>query len=114
MRRASSSVCSSNVNGLEFLLRIYKKLEKNIQKRVKKMFADGLLKEIENLKKRGVSKKILAEFGFEYNEPTEDKVILGTLQYSKRQNTWFKRDTEIKWFEPSELEKIKTFVKKSL
>lgn len=97
-------------------------LKRNIEKRVKKMFRAGLLKEIENLKKKGISKKRLAEFGFEYNDPTLEKVILGTLQYAKRQATWFKRDQEIKWFTPSEVEgfkqgefeKIKRYIKKSL
>lgn len=91
-----------------------KLLEKNIQKRVAGMFKAGLLKEIENLKNQGISKKRLAEFGFEYNNPTLEKVIIGTLQYAKRQNTWFKRDKEIKWFHPKDFKKIKTFIQKSL
>ena len=77
------------------------KLKNKIQKRVKKMFADGLLKEIKKLKKSGISNKRLKEFGFEYFEPTEEKVILETLKYAKRQMTWFKRDPEIKWFDAS-------------
>ncbi len=97
-------------------------LEKNIKKRVSGMFDAGLLDEIKKLKAKGVSKKRLAEFGFEYDDPNIEKVILGTLQYAKRQNTWFKRDKEIKWFTPSkakgfnpeELEEIKSFIQKSL
>ncbi|MDR3519947.1 MAG: tRNA (adenosine(37)-N6)-dimethylallyltransferase MiaA [Candidatus Pacebacteria bacterium] len=76
-------------------------LKKKIEKRVKKMFTSGLLKEIKKLKKSGVSNKRLKEFGFEYFEPTEEKVILETLKYAKRQMTWFKRDKEIKWFDAS-------------
>lgn len=97
-------------------------LEKNIKKRVAGMFDAGLLNEIKKLKAKGVSKKRLAEFGFEYDDPDLEKVILGTLQYAKRQNTWFKRDQEIKWFTPSktqgfapkEFQKIETFIQKSL
>ncbi len=81
-------------------------LEKKIQKRVKGMFKKGLKKEIAKLKKQGVSAKRLQEFGFEYFEPTEDKVISETIKYAKRQMTWFKRDKEIKWFTPSEYAKI--------
>jgi tRNA dimethylallyltransferase len=77
------------------------KLKKKVEQRVKKMFKDGLLSEIKNLKKSGVSNKRLKEFGFEYFEPTEDKVILETTKYAKRQMTWFKRDKEIKWFDAS-------------
>jgi tRNA dimethylallyltransferase len=77
------------------------KLQKKIEKRVKKMFKDGLLKEIKKLKKTGVSDKRLKEFGFEYDKPTLEKVILETVKYAKRQMTWFKRDKEIKWFDAS-------------
>ncbi|MFA5931885.1 MAG: tRNA (adenosine(37)-N6)-dimethylallyltransferase MiaA [Candidatus Paceibacterota bacterium] len=82
-------------------------LKKNIEKRVKKMFKDGLLNEIKKLKKparlggAGISKKRLQEFGFEYNEPTYEKVVIETLKYAKRQMTWFKRDKEIKWVDAS-------------
>lgn len=76
-------------------------LKKKIEKRVKKMFKDGLLKEIKKLKKSGVSNKRLQEFGFEYFKPTPEKVILETLKYAKRQMTWFKRDKKIKWFNAS-------------
>ncbi|OGI63501.1 tRNA (adenosine(37)-N6)-dimethylallyltransferase MiaA [Candidatus Nomurabacteria bacterium RIFCSPLOWO2_01_FULL_41_21] len=76
-------------------------LKKKVEKRVKKMFTDGLLDEIKKLKRSGVSEKRLREFGFEYNNPTPESVITNTLKYAKRQATWFKRDPEIKWFTPS-------------
>lgn len=99
-----------------------KTLKKKIEKRVGQMFKDGLLNEIKKLKKLGISEKRLGEFGFEYNSPTPEKVILGTLQYSKRQNTYFKRDSEIKWFTPSKVEgfspkeyiKIERYIKKEI
>lgn len=76
-------------------------LEKKIKTRVKKMFNKknhgGLLNEIAELKKSGISDKRLKEFGFEYDNPTIDSVILGSVQYAKRQMTWFKRDKEIIW-----------------
>ena len=78
------------------------KLIKKVEKRVKKMFQDGLLNEIKRLKKSGVSDKRLKEFGFEYWKPTEKKVVNETLKYAKRQMTWFKRDKEIKWFDSSQ------------
>lgn len=77
-------------------------LKKKIQKRVKSMFKAGLLNEIKKLKKMGVSKKRLAELGFEYNDPTYEKVVAETLKYAKRQMTWFKRDKEIKWLTTKE------------
>ena len=77
------------------------KLKKKVEKRVKKMFRNGLLNEIKKLKKSGVSNRRLQELGFEYFNPTEEKVITGTIRYAKRQMTWFKRDKEIKWFDAS-------------
>lgn len=72
-------------------------LKKKIEKRVKKMFKDGLLNEIKKLKKAGISNKRLREFGFEYDSPTYEKVVRKTIKYTKRQMTWFKRDKKIKW-----------------
>ncbi|MFA6177473.1 MAG: tRNA (adenosine(37)-N6)-dimethylallyltransferase MiaA [Candidatus Paceibacterota bacterium] len=77
------------------------KLKKKVEKRVKKMFKDGLLNEIKKLKKEGISDKRLKELGFEYYNPTPETVITETLKYAKRQITWFKRDKEIKWFDAS-------------
>jgi len=77
------------------------KLKIKIEKRVKSMFKTGLLNEIKKLKKSGVSNKRLQELGFEYNEPTYEKVVAETIKYAKRQMTWFKRDKEIKWFDAS-------------
>jgi tRNA dimethylallyltransferase len=87
-------------------------LKKKIEKRVKKMFDDGLLKEINKLKKSGVSNKRLKEFGFEYFEPNYEKVVTETIKYAKRQMTWFKRDKEIKWFDASKTKEIEKYLLK--
>lgn len=89
-------------------------LEQKITKRVQKMFKDGLLEEIENLKKMKISEKRLREFGFEYFNPTTESVISNTLKYAKRQDTWFKRDKEIKWFDPKDYKKIEGFIKEKI
>ncbi len=77
------------------------KLGIKIEKRMKKMFEQGLLDEIKKLKRSGISNKRLQELGFEYNDPTYEKVVKANLEYAKRQMTWFKRDKEIKWFDAS-------------
>ena len=89
------------------------KLLKKVEIRVKKMFQDGLLNEIRKLKREGVSDKRLREFGFEYDKPTPEKVILKTLHYAKRQMTWFKRDKEIKWFDASKTPALSHYLKNS-
>ncbi len=76
-------------------------LKKKVEKRVKKMFDDGLFSEIKKLKKAGISNKRLQELGFEYFNPNYEKVVKETLKYAKRQVTWFKRDKKIKWFDAS-------------
>jgi len=76
-------------------------LKRKVEKRVRKMFQAGLLKEIRKLKKIDISDKRLKEFGFEYDNPTEEKIISETIKYAKRQMTWFKRDPEIKWLDSS-------------
>ena len=83
-------------------------LKKKIEKRVKKMFQDGLLlNEIKKLKKLGISEKRLKEFGFEYDSPTYEKVVRETIKYTKRQMTWFKRDKEIRWINVSRILNLK-------
>ncbi|OGI63578.1 tRNA (adenosine(37)-N6)-dimethylallyltransferase MiaA [Candidatus Nomurabacteria bacterium RIFCSPHIGHO2_01_FULL_40_12] len=83
------------------------KLRKKVEKRVKGMFKNGLLKEIEKLKNSGISAKRLKELGFEYDNPNYEKVVKQTLKYAKRQMTWFKRDKEIKWLNASKKINIK-------
>lgn len=91
-------------------------LKKKIEKRVKKMFnkknRGGLLNEIKKLKKSGISNKRLQEFGFEYDSPTYEKVVSGTIKYAKRQRLWFKKDKEIKWFDISKNKSEKSLLAK--
>ncbi len=87
------------------------KLKKKVEKRVKKMFDMGLLNEIRKLKKARISNRRLQELGFEYFNPTYEKVVKETLRYAKRQMTWFKRDKKIKWFDTSKKIDLKKFDK---
>ncbi len=79
------------------------KLEKKVKLRVKKMFTAGLLSETKKLKTSSITNKRLKELGFEYDNPTYEKVVSETLKYAKRQMTWFKRDKSIKWFDASKI-----------
>lgn len=91
-----------------------KLLEKKIQVRVKKMFKNGLLGEIEKHKMLGIPQKRMREFGFEYFNPSYDSVVKKTIKYSKRQMTWFKRDNDIMWFNSSkkiDVKKISNLLK---
>ncbi|MCD6402613.1 tRNA (adenosine(37)-N6)-dimethylallyltransferase MiaA, partial [bacterium] len=83
------------------------KLKKKIEERIEKMFKMGLEKEVKNLVKKYGWVLPLQTIGYqEWNEYFEgkikkdkvkEKIILHTLQFAKRQMTWFKKDKRIYW-----------------
>jgi tRNA dimethylallyltransferase len=85
------------------------KLQENIKKRLKKRFAQGMIKEVESLKKSGLSWKKIQSFGLGYfwiplylqkklsKEELFEKVYQAEKDYAKRQMTWFKKDQRIVW-----------------
>ena len=106
-------------------------LKERINKRIEKWFEEGLLEEVENLHKNGLSWERMSEIGLEYKlvaeylknpkshsaEATRDKeemierMQIETAQYAKRQMTWFKKDKSIVWIQPK-LQNIKGILKK--
>ncbi|OGM98236.1 MAG: tRNA (adenosine(37)-N6)-dimethylallyltransferase MiaA [Candidatus Yanofskybacteria bacterium RIFCSPLOWO2_01_FULL_41_34] len=105
-----------------------KNLEKRIKLRLHKRLKQGMVKEVRNLLKSGVSKKRLYDLGLEYRQISEylasekfkvkslnnfkkseyhQKLLREIIKYSKRQMTWFKRNKEIHWLAPSGVEGIK-------
>lgn len=87
------------------------KLKERIKKRLIARFKAGMIKEVERLRKSGLSWKKLDNFGLEYRfisrylrgiiskKEMEEKLEQEIWKYSKRQMTWFKKDKEIKWVE---------------
>lgn len=88
-------------------------LKKRINKRIDKWFRQGLLKEVANLHKKGLSWKRMSEIGLEYKLVSfflkskiqnlkSLKLLMQreTWQYAKRQMTWFKKDKNIIWLPP--------------
>jgi len=94
------------------------KLAVKIKKRLDERLKQGMIKEVMNLRKQGVSWKRLDDFGLEYRQISEylknqkirrgltskfkdseyyDKLLKDIIKYSKRQITWFKRNKEIHW-----------------
>jgi tRNA dimethylallyltransferase len=82
-------------------------LKKAINKRVDRMIKQGLEKEVKELvKKHGWTIVIKNAIGYSsFAKATEDRqeiideIKLHTLQFAKRQITWFKRDKRIHWIE---------------
>jgi tRNA dimethylallyltransferase len=101
-------------------------LKKKIKTRLRKRLRSGMAIELYNLKQNGVSWKRFLELGFDQkyvalylqkkidNKKMLENLFMGNWHYAKRQNTWFKRDLEIKWFSPSEYTKIKEYLQKQL
>ncbi len=74
-------------------------LQKRIKKRVEKMIKMGLEKEAKKLIKKYDQVPPLQTIGYQewsYKNPKE-LIIRHTIQYAKRQMTWFKRDKRIHW-----------------
>jgi len=97
-------------------------LQKRIHDRLIKRLKVGMIKEIENLHKDGISWKRLESFGLEYrylalflqNKITKAEMIneLETKinQFAKRQKTWFQRDSKINWFQADQNTEIERFI----
>ncbi len=86
-----------------------------LQERIQKRIDDRipvLFDEIKNLHKSGITFEKLNSFGLEYRygsehvqglitlEQFKELLAIKTWQFAKRQMTWFKRNTEIHWFNP--------------
>jgi len=100
----------------ELKRRIYERLIKRIKK--------GMIKEVEKLHESGVSWKKLESFGLEYRyvsfylqkkmtkEEMIEKLFSAIWHFAKRQKTWWKRDKEIIWINPSKKQEVYDTLKK--
>ena len=89
------------------------RLYKRIDNRVDQMMADGLLREVEALKKRGYTRDMVSMQGLGYKELLaylEGEITLeeavyrikrDTRHFAKRQITWFKREKDVIWIDKS-------------
>jgi tRNA dimethylallyltransferase len=107
--------------------RPWPELKKRIEKTLTLGLKHGMIDEVRQLLKDGVSHEHLHRFGLEYRsisqylyldgKQTLDEMKAGLLraiqQYAKRQMTWFKRNKEIAWVStPGQAEKlVKKFLK---
>jgi tRNA dimethylallyltransferase len=105
-------------------------LYKRIDRRVDLMMEQGLLKEVENLYKKGYSKDLVSMQGLGYKEliaylegecTLEEAIYIlkrDTRHFAKRQLTWFKREKEVIWVNKQELkedeDKILSYILKNL
>ena len=102
------------------------KLYEHINKRVDMMLDEGLLKEVISLVENGYSLdlKSMQSIGYKHMAMfIENKVDWpeavrlfkrDTRRYAKRQFTWFRKDKNIKWFTPSQINQAQKTVKEFL
>jgi tRNA dimethylallyltransferase len=93
-------------------------LYERINRRVEEMMAQGLLEEVRALLSRGYGPNLKSLQALGYRHMVQH-LINGvdiseavrtmkrdTRRYAKRQMTWFRRDQEINWFHPQQMEDI--------
>ena len=90
-----------------------------IDTRMDRMIADGLFKESEKfftLRHHNALQTVGYQETFGFFEGLYDReeairlMKRNSRRYAKRQLTWFKKDEEIRWFNPGEWDKILTYV----
>ncbi len=93
-------------------------LREKIKIRLEKRLEKGMIAEVENLHKNGLSWNRMEELGLEYRflarhlegkftlEQTKENLATEIGQYAKRQMTWFHKNKNINWFSPKDQEKI--------
>lgn len=99
-------------------------LYQRIDQRVDQMMKAGLIEEVAGLLKKGYSPRLKSMQGLGYRQivayltgtSTKDEAIYllkrDTRHFAKRQFTWFKRDTRIKWFNVTDFPKKKLCAEK--
>lgn len=124
----SSFLSNSNkirsFNNLKFLLYLENDvLHANIDSRVDKMIKNGLIEEVENLKKmenlnalNTVGYKEIFNFlnGKIDKKSAIEHIKINTKKYSKRQMTWSKKDSSYHWIKNTDLEISKKNILKKI
>jgi tRNA dimethylallyltransferase len=120
----------SQVDGFH-ILKIGLKLErsviyKKIERRVDRMFERGIIKEVQALLAEGIDpdsppfralgyRQVLKHLRGDISlEEAIDLVKKETRHYAKRQMTWFRKMTGIRWFVPDDFPSISDYVKTHL
>ncbi len=95
------------------------KLEVRVKARTAKMLEQGLVEEVKDLLAQGLEswaplqsvgyKEVLTMLAENKNQSwLKEEIIQNTMRLAKKQRTWFKRDSEITWFDgESDLKKFK-------
>jgi len=86
-------------------------LERRLVERAEQMFRQGLVEEVKGLLDKGYGPELIPLQSIGYREVIEllsgkitlneakEQIVRKSLQFAKRQMTWFKRDPRIQWME---------------
>ena len=94
-------------------------LYNRINRRVDQMMEDGLLEEARRMSKyRSVNalntvgyKELFNYFDNIWSlDEAVERIKGNTRRYARKQLTWFKRDTQMRWFHPDDRQKIMTYI----
>lgn len=100
----------------------FESLEKKINTRIEKRLELGMIDEVANLHKNGLSWDRMHSLGLEYRyisaflqgrltkQEMIDILSLRIRQFAKRQMTWFKRDKNIHWINPGDMKSAEKLV----
>ena len=97
--------------------RLYKKINDRVDIMIKRGLVDEVMSLI-NYKEKNALQTVGYREIFELlnNKCTlteaVEKIKRNTRRFAKRQLTWFRKDKEIKWFQPNETMKIQEFIAK--
>ena len=93
-------------------------LHERIVKRVDKMMHSGLIDEVRSIREMGYGPELKSMKSIGYAEINSfidgaysldeavEKIKMSTKHYAKRQMTWFKKNHNVTWFKPGELNAI--------
>ena len=107
---------------LSGLTRSKEELDLRIKERIADRMSLGMLSEVLDLHTAGNQYDYIRTFGLEFSHLSDiaelkktekealEKLYFDTVHYAKRQVTWWKRNKDIKWFAPSDIEKIEETV----
>lgn len=88
-------------------LRVHQMVKQGLEKEAREVFH---LRELNSLNTVGY-KEMFAYFEGEISkEEAIEQIQNNTRKYARKQLTWFRRDKEIKWFEPSQYDDILNFI----
>ena len=111
-----------NFNIIKIGLKLPKEeLHRNIHTRTDKMIEVGLVSEVQSLMSYRYLNALQTVGYIEIVDYLDEKcslekaieqIKINTRQYAKRQLTWFKKDANMKWFSPTDVDAMIAFVNK--